>query len=168
MTRTMHLALIVCAVSTASSVASVRLDAQDPTVAQKVAAIKAGVAANQAAIRKYTWLQTTTVALKGEVKSTKVSQCSYQAAPKPVCTEISSTSAAPPKGGPLVKHEVEKKTAEMKAYMDSVGVLVAMYIPRTPRYWTRRPTLGTSRWPRIPRLERPRSWSAIMSNRAMP
>lgn len=129
MTRSMNLAMILGAAA-ATAFASTRLEAQDPTTAQKVAAIKAGVAANQAAIRKYTWLQTTTVALKGEVKSTKVSQCSYQGtAPKPVCTQISETSAPPPKGGPLVHKEVEKKQAEMKAYMDSVGVLMTMYVP---------------------------------------
>jgi hypothetical protein len=129
MTRTMHLALIAGAVVVAP-LTTLRVSAQEPTVAQKVAAIKAGVAANQAAIRKYTWLQTTTVAFKGEVKSTKVSQCSYQGtAPKPVCTQISEESALPPKGGPLIKHEAEKKGAEMKAYMDSVGVLMTQYIP---------------------------------------
>ena len=129
MTRTMHLALIVGAV-VAAPLTAAHLGAQDPTVAQKVAAIKAGVAANQAAIRKYTWLQTTTVAYKGNVKSTKVSQCSYQGtAPKPVCTQISATSAPPPKGGPIVKHAAENKAAELKAYMDSVGVLMTQYIP---------------------------------------
>src|SRR5271166_3695551 len=130
MTWKTHLALIVGAVVVAAPLTAPRVGAQDPSVAQKVAAIKAGVAANQAAIRKYTWLQTTTVAYKGDVKSTKVSQCSYQGtAPKPVCTQISATSAPPPKGGPVIKHEAEKKGAELKAYMDSVGVLMTMYIP---------------------------------------
>lgn len=129
MTRTIHLAAMFSVV-TAAGLFAPRVQAQDPTVAQKVAAVKAGIAANQAALRKYTWLQTTTMALKGEVKSTDVSQCQYQgAAPKPVCTQISSTKAPPPKGGPLVKHEVEKKTAEMKVYMDSVKTLVESYVP---------------------------------------
>ena len=127
MKRTIRLALLLGGLSAAS------LGAQPPTVQQKVAALKQGIAANEAAMHKYQWLQTTTLALKGEVKSTTVSQCSYQGgAPKPVCTQISATEAEKPHGGPVMKHEIEKKQAEMKAYMDSVKTLIEAYIPPNP------------------------------------
>jgi hypothetical protein len=104
--------------------------AQQPTMQEQVAAIKQSLAANQQAVRKYQWLQTMKVAVKGETKQTQVSSCSYQgASPKPVCTEISSTPAEKPSGGPIKKRMIEKKIAEMKAYMDSVKTLLGIYLP---------------------------------------
>jgi hypothetical protein len=96
----------------------------------RVAEIKQSMAANMQALRKYQWLQTTKVSVKGEVKQTQVSSCAYSApGPKPVCTEMSSTPAAKPSGGPVRKKMMEKAIAEMKAYMDSVKTLMEMYIP---------------------------------------
>jgi hypothetical protein len=127
MKRMTQLALIL------SGLGAANLGAQAPTPQEKVAALKAGIAANEVQLHKYQWLQTTTVALKGEVKSTTVSQCSYQGgAPKPVCTQISENQAEKPHGGPLMKHEIEKKQAEMKAYMDSVKTLIESYVPPNP------------------------------------
>ena len=108
------------------------LVAQQPaeTPEQKVAAIKQSVAENQMALRKYQWLQSTTIAYNGEVKNTVVNSCAYSApTPKPVCTEVSSTPAEKPSGGPLKRKMIEKKIAEMKAYMDSVKMLVGEYVP---------------------------------------
>jgi hypothetical protein len=95
-----------------------------------VAAIKQGVAENAQALRKYQWLESTTIAYNGEVKNTTVNSCSYSApGPKPVCTELSSTPKEKPSGGPFKKRMIEKKIAEMKAYMDSVKMLLAEYLP---------------------------------------
>src|SRR5664279_4855059 len=100
------------------------VQAQGPDMQQKVAALKQSIAENQAALRKYQWIQTTKISLNGEVKQTQVSQCQYQGPGKPVCTELSSTPAEKPSGGPLKKKMIENKIAEMKAYMDSVKTLV--------------------------------------------
>ena len=100
-----------------------------PDNQQKIAAIKQKVAENQMALRKYQWIQTTKMSVNGEVKNTIVNSCSYSAGPKPVCTEISSTPAEKPSGGPLKRKMIENKIAEMKAYMDSVKTLVEMYVP---------------------------------------
>jgi hypothetical protein len=102
---------------------------QSPDMQQKVAALKQSIAENQAALRKYQWIQTTKISLNGEVKQTQVSQCQYQGPGKPVCTELSNTPAEKPSGGPLKRKIIEDKIAEMKAYMDSVKTLVAMYVP---------------------------------------
>ena len=45
----------------------------------KSAAIKEALAKNQAALRQYTWIETTTISLKGEVKKKEQKQCSYGA-----------------------------------------------------------------------------------------
>jgi len=100
-----------------------------PDQQQKIAAIKQKIAENQMALRKYQWIQTTTMAVKGEVKNTIVNSCSYGAGPKPVCTVISSTPAEKPSGGPIRRKMIENKIAEMKAYMDSVKTLMEKYIP---------------------------------------
>jgi len=95
-----------------------------------VGAIKDSIAMSTMRLHKYQWLQTMTVAVKGEVKQTSVSQCMYPGAVmKPTCTEISSTPAEKPHGGPVMKHEIEKAIAEMKAYMDSVKTLIGQYVP---------------------------------------
>jgi len=44
---------------------------------QRLAAVKQSVAANQQALRSYTWLEKTELSLKGEVKATKVDSCRY-------------------------------------------------------------------------------------------
>jgi hypothetical protein len=109
---------------------AVSVRAQAPDMQQKVAAIKQSVAENAMAMRKYQWLESTTIAYNGEVKNTIVNSCNYSApGPKPTCTEISSTPAEKPSGGPLKKKMIENKIAEMKAYMDSVKMLLVEYVP---------------------------------------
>ena len=44
---------------------------------ERLAAVKQSVAANQQALRSYTWLEKTELSLKGEVKATKVDSCRY-------------------------------------------------------------------------------------------
>jgi hypothetical protein len=107
--------------------------AQQPDMAGRVAALKANIAANQQALHKYQWLQTTKISVKGEVKQTQISSCAYQAGQaKPVCTEMSSTPAEKPSGGPLKRKIIEDKIAQMKAMMDSVKTLIAMDVPPEP------------------------------------
>jgi hypothetical protein len=45
--------------------------AGDPGVQEKVAAIKQSMAQNQAQLKQYTWVETTAISLKGEVKKTE-------------------------------------------------------------------------------------------------
>src|ERR1700758_1115087 len=44
---------------------------------EKVAALKQSLAQNQAALKQYSWTETTQVSLKGEVKKTEQKQCQY-------------------------------------------------------------------------------------------
>ena len=43
----------------------------DPTLQERVAALKQSLAESQKALRTYQWVETTTVSMKGEVKSQK-------------------------------------------------------------------------------------------------
>ena len=110
---------------------AVTAQAQQPSPQQeKVAAFKQAQAANTAALKKYAWQETTQLALKGDVKSTTTSNCQYGAASgKPACTPAGPPPPQKEEGGRLKERVVEKKTDEMKAYMDSVKTLIGMYVP---------------------------------------
>ena len=54
---------------------------------QKLAAVKQAAAANQQALRSYTWLEKTELSLKGEVKATKVDRAA---------TALTARSRRPP------------------------------------------------------------------------
>src|SRR5262245_44776556 len=60
-------------------VSAAALAAQTPSPADQVAALKQSLAQNQAALRTYTWVETTTISLKGEVKKQEQKQCAYGA-----------------------------------------------------------------------------------------
>ena len=99
--------------------------AQNP----QVAALKSSLAQNAAAQRNYTWLQTTELALNGDVKSTTTAACQYyQGQQKATCTPTSAPAPDDKKRG-VRGRVVEKKTDEYKNYMDSVKTLVGQYVP---------------------------------------
>ena len=55
------------------------LSAQAPSPQEGAAALKQSLAANQAALRRYSWVETTTITVKGEVKKQEEKQCYYGA-----------------------------------------------------------------------------------------
>jgi len=117
--------LSILALAAFASVAHAQGGAQ-----QEVEAIKTAMGQNAAAQRNYTWIQTTQMTYKGDVKSTTTSACQYVAGgQKPQCTQ---TSAPPPEEkqrGPVRRSVKDSKVDDLKAYMDSVKALVAQYVP---------------------------------------
>jgi len=111
--------------------------AQAPAAADRAAAIKEALAKNQTALRQYSWIETTQISLKGEVKKTEQKQCSYGADGKVQKTPLPGAApAAPPKEsgggrrrGRIKEAIVEKKVDEMKDYMEKVAALVHEYVP---------------------------------------
>lgn len=112
--------------------------AQDgPTgVEARVAALKQSIQESQARLRKYEWIETTIVSLKGEEKDRKVQRCYYGVDGKVqkilLGEEKPEQPAAPQRGGRLKQRVVEKKTGEMKDYMESAGALIHRYVPPSP------------------------------------
>jgi len=111
---------------------------------EKVAAVKQSLAQNQAALKTYSWTETTQISLKGEVKKQEQKQCQYgadgkvQKTPAPGAAPASEPQPQPSGGrgrrGGLVKKEiVEKKVGEMKDYMQQVAELVHEYVPPDPQ-----------------------------------
>ena len=104
---------------------------QKQAVQEKVAAFKQSLAENQKALRQYTWVENTQLSLKGEVKSTKLEQCRYGPDGKVQKTALSAPPEKKQARG-LKKKVVEKKTGEMKDYMERVVALIGRYIPPSP------------------------------------
>ena len=104
---------------------------------KRVAEFKKAVQQSMAALKKYEWIETTTVSMKGEVKSQKQNRCYYGADGK--IQKILIGEAAPPpeqqssrRGGRLKKKIVENKKEEINDYMKKAVEIVHKYVPPDP------------------------------------
>jgi hypothetical protein len=102
--------------------------AQNPELQQKIADLKTMAATNKQALAQYTYLQTTTISIKGDVKKTTHDQVVTGPDGKPQKTSL-DPPPAPPSGGRLKQRVVEKKVDEFKEYGDSIKTLVQQYVP---------------------------------------
>jgi hypothetical protein len=105
--------------------------AQQPSVPERVAALKASLAASQIILKQYEWIETTVVSLKGEEKSRKQERCYYGADGKLQKIEVSASPQPEPKRG-LRGRIIEKKKEELTDYMKSAVALVKTYVPPNP------------------------------------
>lgn len=126
----------LCMLALAVALLTLNVAAQQGVAVQsmqeRIAEFKQLLAANQQARRQYQWLETSQIAYQGVVKTTKISDCQFSGpSPKPVCTEI-NLQQAPLSGGFIRRKLEEKKTAELKTYLDSVQTLMAEYVPLNP------------------------------------
>ncbi len=106
-----------------------RADAQD--LQQRLAAAKQAAAANQMALRSYTWLEKTEISLKGEVKATTVDSCRYGPDGKVQKTPVVQPPPPQKKRG-LKGRIVANKTEEMKEEMAATAALIQRYVPPDP------------------------------------
>jgi hypothetical protein len=119
--------------------ASVSGQAPPASPQDRAAALKKSLAENTAALRQYSWVETTQISLKGEVKKQEQKQCSYGADGKVVKTPIAGAAPEKPaassggggrRGGGRVKEAiVENKVDDLKEYMEKVAALVQEYVP---------------------------------------
>jgi hypothetical protein len=125
----------------AAAVLTGAVEAQTPTPQERAAAIKEQVAKNQASLKQYTWVETTEISLKGEVKKKEQKQCSYGADGKVQKTPIPGAAPAPAppaqqsggrRGGRAKQAIVENKVEDLKDYMEKVAALVHEYVPPAP------------------------------------
>ena len=118
--------VVVAAVAVAAVVGAQPAAAQD--LQQKLAAVKQSIAANQQALRSYTWLEKTELSLKGEVKATKVDSCRYGPDGKVQKTPVVEPPPAEKQRG-LRGRVVAKKTGEMKEELEATAALIHRYVP---------------------------------------
>jgi hypothetical protein len=125
----------------AAAVLTGAVEAQTPTPQERAAAINEQVAKNQASLKQYTWVETTEISLKGEVKKKEQKQCSYGADGKVQKTPIPGAAPAPAppaqqsggrRGGRAKQAIVENKVEDLKDYMEKVAALVHEYVPPAP------------------------------------
>jgi len=103
--------------------------AQDAATAMHVAELKATLAASQAVLKEYEWIQTTVVSVNDEQTSQKQERCYYGADGGMQKVELSESSAdRGPKFG-LRKRIAERKKEEMTDFMKNAVALVKSYVP---------------------------------------
>ncbi|MGH7132220.1 MAG: hypothetical protein ACREJO_09780 [Phycisphaerales bacterium] len=102
--------------------------ADQPAPQERVAAIKKSFAESQAALRKYEWIETTIVSLRGEEKSRKQNRCYYGEDGK-LQKVLISTPPPPTTERGLRGRIKEQKKEELAEYMEEATALVHKYLP---------------------------------------
>jgi hypothetical protein len=107
--------------------------AQNPAIAEKVAAVKQSAAANKQALAHYSWQEQETISIKGEVKDTKLYQVQIGPDGQPQKTEISNDPASQGgRQGRLKKRVVQHVTDEYQQYGQQISALAKQYAPPDP------------------------------------
>jgi hypothetical protein len=101
------------------------------SIPDRVAALKTTLAASQANLRRYEWIETTVVSLNGEEKSRKQQRCYYGADGALQKVMIDASPAPATKPG-LRGRMIANKTAELTNYMKYAISLVKSYVPPDP------------------------------------
>ncbi len=105
--------------------------AGQPSVAERVALLKASLALSQTVLKQYEWVETTVVSLKGDEKSRQLNRCYYGA--DGGLTKIPLTTApTPKKRRGLLGRIAENKKEELTEYMQQAVGLVKSYVPPDP------------------------------------
>lgn len=99
---------------------------------ERIAELKQSMAANQAKLRTYQWVETTEVSLKGEMKKREQKQCRYGPDGQVQKTPLGEAGGGNKPQRGLKGKMVEKKVDELKDYMERVGSLVKRYVPPDP------------------------------------
>jgi hypothetical protein len=122
------LGLALLAALPTSAVAQMGGGGANPELQQKLMALKQSASENKAKLRQYQWVETTQITLKGSQKPERVYQCSYGPNGQIVKTPLGAPPQQQDKRG-LRGRVIEKKTDEMKEYMQQVQSLLSMYVP---------------------------------------
>lgn len=105
--------------------------AQDPSTAERAAMLKATLAASQAVLRQYEWIETTVVSYKGDEKSRKQQRCYYGVDGGLQKVDVSESDASAPKRG-LRGRIAERKKEELTDTMKQAVALAKTYVPPKP------------------------------------
>ena len=112
---------------------STLLTAQNQELQQRLAEVKQSAAQNKQALAHYSWQEQQTIAIKGNVKDTKVFQVHLGPDGKPQKTEMENMPQS--SGGRqhgLGHHVKEKKGEEYKEYGQQIGDLAHQYTQPNP------------------------------------
>ena len=105
--------------------------ALQPSLPERIAALKTTLAASRANLRHYEWIETTIVSLNGEEKSRKQQRCYYGA--DGVLQKVVIDASPPPATKPGLRGRIiANKKAELTDYMQNAVRLVKSYVPPDP------------------------------------
>ena len=125
--------LLTTAIAALSSLTTQSAGAQDPQMQQRIAEVKESAAKNKQALAHYSWQEHETIAIKGNVKDTKVSQVRLGPDGKPQKVEMENMPQS--SGGRqhgLAHHVKEKKGEEYKEYGQQIAALAQQYAQPDP------------------------------------
>ena len=108
------------------------VNAQQPTLEERVATIQKHLAASQEALKNYEWTETTVATYKGEEKSRQQNHCSYGADGKIQKQAVGEPQAEEKGRGGLRGRKDKKNKEKVMAYMEQVKTLLASYMPPNP------------------------------------
>jgi hypothetical protein len=115
-----------------ASAAATTTPAKAPTPAERIAAVKASLEKDRAALKQYQWTETTTLSLKGEVKSTTKMLCRYGTDGKVVKVALGDAPEEEKKKRGIRGKVVENKKEEISDYMKKATEAIKTYIPPDP------------------------------------
>jgi hypothetical protein len=105
--------------------------APQPSLQERVAALKASFASSQAVLRQYEWIETTVISVNGDEKSRKQQRCYYGA--DGTLQKVLVDASPPPATKPGLRGRIiANKTAELTDYMQKAVGLVKSYLPPDP------------------------------------
>ena len=106
--------------------------AQNPQMEQKLMAIKQKMAANKQRLAQYTWTETETIAIKGNVKDTKTYQVQMMNGQQQKTLINNQQAQSGGREGRIKERVVEKKKEEYQEYGQSIGALAKQYTTPDP------------------------------------
>jgi hypothetical protein len=130
--RLFTMPLLIAATIVFQAVSALSGVAQNPELQQRLAEIKGASAANKQALSHYTWQESQTTSIKGEVKKQHLFQVSVGPNGQQQKTEIGASAAPQPSGGRLKQHIVEKKKEEFQEYGQQIAELSKQYTQPDP------------------------------------
>src|SRR5271166_5309448 len=128
--KRMALALTV---AISAGLLSTAASAQNQQMEQKLMAIKDAQAANKQKLAQYTWQETETISVKGNVKDTKVYQIQMvNGQQQKTLLNDQKASSSGGRQGRVKEHAIEKKTEEYHEYGQQIGALAKQYTTPNP------------------------------------
>src|ERR1022692_67841 len=106
--------------------------AQNPQMEQKLMAIKDAQAANKQKLAQYTWQETETISIKGNVKDTKVYQIQMVNGQQQKTLLNDQKASSGGREGRVKERVVQKETGEYEQYGQSIGALAKQYTTPNP------------------------------------
>lgn len=107
--------------------------AQNPQLEEKLMALKQNQAANKQKLAQYTWTETETISIKGNVKDTKTYQVQMvNGQQQKTETNNQQASSGGGRQGRVKERVIEKKKSEFQEYGEQIGALAKQYTTPNP------------------------------------